>query len=137
MLLFLGNHILRPSCFHCQAKGGKSGSDLTIADFWGIEECRPELYDERGVGLLLVNNEKGKKFIDGINLSLHKVTLEEAVAHNIVYAQPVKESEKRKQCFQIINESNMNLKKVLDHLFPVPFSIRIKRKVKSILKIAK
>ena len=134
MLLFLGNHILRPSCFHCQAKNGKSGSDLTIADFWGIEKCQPELYDKRGVGLLLVNNEKGKKFLDGLELSMHKVTLEEAIARNPFYTKPVKEPEKRKQCFQIINESNMKLKKVLAHLFPVPLSIRIKRNVKSILK---
>ena len=54
---FLRNLYLRPSCYACASKSGKSGSDLTIADFWGVEKSHPELNDEQGVSALLVYNE--------------------------------------------------------------------------------
>lgn len=36
MQAFLADFSLRPSCYACPAKGGKSGSDLTIGDFGGL-----------------------------------------------------------------------------------------------------
>lgn len=35
MRAFLSDLILRPSCYNCQAKGGSSKSDITIADYRG------------------------------------------------------------------------------------------------------
>lgn len=35
--------------------------DITIADYWGIEKVAPEFDDNKGVSLVLVNNEAGKK----------------------------------------------------------------------------
>ena len=35
--LYLNDLTLRPSCFACPAKCGKSHSDFTIGDYWGIE----------------------------------------------------------------------------------------------------
>ena len=43
MKLFLGNYILRPSCYNCPVKKGKSGSDITIGDFWGIQNIFPSI----------------------------------------------------------------------------------------------
>ena len=40
--------ILRPSCYQCQAKSGRSHSDITIADFWGINTEMPEMDDDKG-----------------------------------------------------------------------------------------
>ncbi len=58
---FLADIYLRPSCYDCQHKCGKSGSDLTIADFWGIDRLMPEFDDDKGVGLVLPNSGKGSK----------------------------------------------------------------------------
>ena len=35
MKCFLSNLCLRPSCYSCPARSGKSGSDITLADLWG------------------------------------------------------------------------------------------------------
>ena len=59
MRIFLNDVILRPSCYNCKAKGGRSGSDLTIADFWGIDQLNPDLDDDCGTSLVLINSEKG------------------------------------------------------------------------------
>ena len=58
MQAFLSDLILRPSCYMCPAKSGKSGSDITIGDFWGIEHIKPEIDDDKGVSLVMVHNEK-------------------------------------------------------------------------------
>ena len=38
--------------------------DITIADYWGIEIAAPEFDDNKGVSLVLVNNEIGEKVLD-------------------------------------------------------------------------
>lgn len=58
MQAFLANFSLRPSCYHCPVKGGKSGSDLTISDFWGIEKIAPELDDDKGCSLIIAHTDK-------------------------------------------------------------------------------
>lgn len=58
---FLKDLYLRPSCYSCPAKAGKSGSDITIADFWGIANYHPDFDDDKGCSLILLNTEKGCK----------------------------------------------------------------------------
>ena len=68
MRAFLSNMILRPSCYDCKAKSGRSHSDITLADFWGIQNVAPEMDDDKGTGLVLVNSPKGKTIIDTLNI---------------------------------------------------------------------
>lgn len=58
MQAFLSDLILRPSCYACPAKDGKSNSDITLADLWGSHEICPELDDDRGLSLILIKNEE-------------------------------------------------------------------------------
>lgn len=57
MQCFLSDLCLRPSCYNCPARNGKSGSDITLADLWGATEICPELDDDKGLSLVLVRNE--------------------------------------------------------------------------------
>jgi hypothetical protein len=57
------NLFLRPSCHYCPSKNLSSQSDLTLADFWGIEELYSELDDDKGYSLVLVNTIKGEKVL--------------------------------------------------------------------------
>lgn len=132
MQLFLRNLILRPSCYQCPAKNGKSQSDLTIADFWGIEKCYPNFDDERGVGLMMVNNEKGNQVIQSLPLKLLEVTFEDAIASNPSYISSVAEPQKRKQCFKYLNFSNKTLSKIVEIIFRPSLLIRIKQKLYSL-----
>ena len=59
MQAFLKNLILRPSCYVCPAKCGKSHSDITLADFWGIGDVNPQMDDDRGTSLVLINTKRG------------------------------------------------------------------------------
>ncbi|HPW74771.1 MAG TPA: Coenzyme F420 hydrogenase/dehydrogenase, beta subunit C-terminal domain [Kiritimatiellia bacterium] len=56
---FLSNLFLRPACHACRFKEMKSGSDLTLADYWGVEKRFPCFRDNRGTSLVLANSAKG------------------------------------------------------------------------------
>ena len=58
--LFYGHSVLRPSCYECPYKSVMHPGDITIADYWGIEKAAPEFDDNKGVSLVLINNEAGE-----------------------------------------------------------------------------
>lgn len=63
---FLKNLYLRPSCYHCAARQGKSGADTSIADYWGVQNIHPEIDDNKGTGLVLINTERGAQCYNAI-----------------------------------------------------------------------
>ena len=56
---FLREWIVRRRCYLCPFRQLRSGSDITIGDFWGVEKCHPDWEDEKGLSVVLINTEKG------------------------------------------------------------------------------
>ena len=56
---FLSELYNRPSCHQCAVRELRSGADLTIADYWGVERRFPQLDDDKGTSVVLVNTERG------------------------------------------------------------------------------
>lgn len=79
---YLDNLYLRPSCYACLAKKGRSHSDLTLGDFWGIERVYPSMDDNRGTGLVLVNTPMGMNFYRSLLVLQKEVTYEQALREN-------------------------------------------------------
>lgn len=79
---FLSNLYLRPSCYDCTARSGKSGSDISIADFWGVQNYYPEFDDDKGIGLVLVNTEKGSISFNHLNACSIETTYEQGLNQN-------------------------------------------------------
>lgn len=79
---FLESEIYRESCYSCRYANTNRVGDLTIGDYWGIEQEHPEYLAEngglfntsRGISAILVNTPKGREFLKeyGIDLSLAK-----------------------------------------------------------------
>lgn len=82
MQAFLSDLSLRPSCYACPVKAGKSGSDITIADFWGIEDVLPEFDDDRGVSLIVDFSGKGKYWLGQLNCEYVSTNYEVAQRKN-------------------------------------------------------
>ena len=61
--IFHSHYAIRESCFHCRFTTEERVSDITLADFWGVQKSHPKQYDEKGVSFLLVNSKKGKEFL--------------------------------------------------------------------------
>ena len=62
--LFMGNNALRRSCYACPYKAVEHPGDVTIGDFWGIEGVAPELDDDKGVSLVMVNTPRSGRAFD-------------------------------------------------------------------------
>lgn len=56
--LYYCNAAFRESCYSCPFASLTRAGDFTLADCWGIEEKNPEMFDNKGCSLLLVNSEK-------------------------------------------------------------------------------
>lgn len=58
--IFYGHKALRRSCYECPYKSVEHPGDVTIGDYWGIENVAPEFDDDKGVSLVLVNTVRGR-----------------------------------------------------------------------------
>lgn len=92
MQVFLKDLCLRPSCSKCPSKSGRSGSDLTIADYWGIADHHPCLDDDKGTSLILVNSLAGEDILLKLNCNMATTTYEEALMGNPSLERSVSES---------------------------------------------
>lgn len=129
MKAFFMDVILRPSCYACKAKHGSSNSDITIADYWGIQEKHPDMYDNKGTSLVFVNTEKGANTIDW-TLTLYKETSYEDAAtrynpgiNSITIPHP-----KRADFFRNL-ETSKSVIKLINKTTQPPFKRRIKSSI--------
>lgn len=79
---FLSDVCLRPSCYNCPSKGGRSRSDITLGDYWGIQNHHPEIDDNQGVTLVMLNSEKGRNAFSGIGCRKLESTYDKALQGN-------------------------------------------------------
>jgi len=82
MRAFLSDVSLREACYHCKVKGGMSGADITLGDFWGIDHIHPEINDDKGLSLLIVHTVKGLAIVNEADLILSEEKYEEALRFN-------------------------------------------------------
>jgi len=86
--LFFSGNMMRPSCYNCKYTNFNRPSDISIADFWGIEKHMPEFYDNQGVSLVLVNSQKGKNVFETIINSIeYRESNTDVCKHSPLYRQ--------------------------------------------------
>lgn len=82
MMGFLRNLYLRPSCYDCPTKCGKSHSDIILGDYWGIEDEHPNYYCSEGVSLVMVNTPTGKMLFESTIADYITSSYDQALKHN-------------------------------------------------------
>lgn len=105
---FLNDFIQRPSCYNCEftRKGGVA--DITIGDFWGIENTYKEMDDNLGISIIKINTPVGNKLFNQIksNLELKESTYDIAFEKN--HIAPIELKEKRCAFFEEYESSEVN-----------------------------
>ena len=81
---FLHNCYLRSSCYECNYKRIEHGADMTLGDFWGIENICPTLYDDKGTSLVIVSSPKGRLLFEQIQekVCVQNVALDDVIPFN-------------------------------------------------------
>lgn len=135
MNAFLKNVCLRPSCYACGFKSLHRQSDITLADFWGIQNILPEMDDDKGTSLIFVNSDKGQKILEKIKNKMiyEEVDVNQAVVYNSAMIKSVEYNDKRDDFLRELDllEFDVLVKKhCTDELI-----VRIKKKTISIVKM--
>lgn len=134
MKTFLKNLCLRPSCYDCQVKSGRSGADIALADFWGYDLLQERLWnDDKGVSLVLAYTAHGKKVLHLIQ-NQREETYEYALKYNSAIEHCVARNQYVDQFWQMFELNGFkDINKLLSNFEP-SFMARlqgwIKRKIK-------
>lgn len=120
---FMANLYLRPSCYVCPTRCGRSGSNITLGDFWGIDDVRPDLNDGQGISVVLVNDSKGKALLEGVELYLWKVKYEDVLRNNVALEVSAREPANRKKFW---DDNGKRLSKRIEKYTRFPLKLRIK-----------
>lgn len=128
LLAFSQNLSLRPSCYNCPAKAGKSLSDITLGDFWGVEEILPEMDDNRGTSFICANSFKGLEIVSKLQVKKISADYTTSVPFNICLERSCQEPMKRQSFWKKFNKVGIS---VLSEVQPKRYNI-IKRIVKQI-----
>ena len=137
MKAFLKNVCLRPSCYACKYKTIHRESDITLADFWGVQSILPELDDDKGTSLLFINSEKGKRMFNKIKDQVihYEVDINKAIIHNSAAIKSVNRNPKRDRFFEELD--NISFNKLVSKYCSDSVLGKFKRKGKAILKKVK
>lgn len=68
--VFYNRCALRPSCHVCPFTTTERKTDMTIGDFWHIEETIPDFYDKKGNSVFLIHTFRGEELFNRIKDSL-------------------------------------------------------------------
>lgn len=85
------NVYCRPSCYTCQYKGFPRMADITIADYWGIERVDPNMDNNIGTSMILLNSNKGIAFFEKVKdkLEWEETSFESVLPGNIALRKPI------------------------------------------------
>ena len=67
MQIFLKDIALRESCYDCKCRGIARPSDITLADFWGVQNVLPEMDDDKGTSFVVTHSDKGNNLVNLLN----------------------------------------------------------------------
>ena len=124
------------SCFTCEWRGFPRPADITLADFWGIENVDISMDQDLGTSLIIINSEKGKNYYESLGDAIvsKEFTLQDAEPGNpAMYDTPrIVDEEARKAFYEDLDKLPFDV--IAKKYFPMP---TLKRKIRRRLEQVK
>ena len=108
---FMQSEIARPSCYSCPYACPDRVGDITIGDYWGVEQYSPEILKENGgsfdkksgISCILVNTEKGNELLSMAkdSLELAEIDFSKVMIRNTQLRQPARHTKIRDKVFSL------------------------------------
>lgn len=129
---FFKNTYLRTSCHNCHYKTIHRQSDITLADFWGIQNLLPDFDDDKGTSLVFVNSIKGISIFNRIKdqILYREVDINKAISYNPLAIKSVELNSKREKFFAEIEQ--LSFDKLVQKYCSDSMIVIMKRKAKSV-----
>lgn len=114
LMAYMKGLMQRTCCEACPYASLFRWSDVTIGDFWGLEEIVPEIKEEfhKGISMLITNTEKGKLLCSELPKKMQLVKTEMSYAlngSNLQLTTPVHVNNKKKQFYIDVNKMPVEL----------------------------
>lgn len=134
MQVFLRDLSLGTSCYSCSCKGIERQADITLADFWGVENTIPQMFDDKGTSLVFTHSEKGQLLLDSLkeNMQICPADVDTAVSYNPAMIHSAKKPANREAFLEDLKHMDFQ-KAAQKHLPKVSPIRRILRKIKKLL----
>ncbi len=105
---FISTHLYcRPSCYECKFKGFPRNADITIGDYWSLNEHDQSFNNDMGISVVLVNSPKGEAYFEEVKkrLTYKETPLEWAVSGNPTLNESITRiSDKRDEFFKNLDK---------------------------------
>ena len=130
--VFYNQCALRPSCYECPYATTERKTDMTIGDFWHIEETIPDFYDPNGNSLFLIHTDRGEELFEKIRDNLDYRLSNTAQCWQANLEAPTQKSEQRDVFWNDYQKKGIDF--VIKKYGTVPMKTKVKNKLFKILR---
>lgn len=108
--LFLRNICLNKSCAECHYGKIPRIADITLGDYWNVADVHPEMDDDKGTSVVLLNTNHGEKLFAKVSERIKQCNsaLGKAIAGNPCIVRSSKENFRRSDFFADLDHLSMN-----------------------------
>lgn len=135
MHVFLNDLCLRESCYKCSFKTLQRQSDITLGDFWGVENVCPQINNDMGTSLIIINSIKGQNMFEQIRneVTYQEVDLFEALEYNRAMLEPSERPRYRDVFFRDFKRLEFN--KFMRKYFYLTLILKMKKYISRFIHI--
>ncbi|OWV04210.1 Coenzyme F420 hydrogenase/dehydrogenase, beta subunit C-terminal domain [Fibrobacter sp. UWH1] len=110
MAVFLSRICQNKSCSDCKYRKLPRIADITLGDYWGVSNYHPEMNDNKGTSVVLMNTLRGIELFDSIkDLVVHcESKAEYAIAHNPCIIRSEKQHPRRSEFFADLEKKSFS-----------------------------
>ena len=125
--VFYNQCALRPSCYECPYATIERKTDMTIGDFWHIEETIPDFFDPNGNSLFLIHTSQGKKLFEAIKENIEYRLSNETQCWQANLEAPTNRSERREEFWKDYQQKGIDF--IMKKYGTVSFKTKMKNKL--------
>ena len=122
---------LRLSCHECPFTTTKRNVDMTIGDFWHIDQTIPDFYNEKGNSLFLIHTPKGLELFENIkcDLEYRESNIIQCWQENL--EAPTNKPEYREEFW--LDYHRKGIKYIMKKYGTEPIKVRVKNRILKVL----
>lgn len=131
--VFYNRCALRPSCYECPYATTERKTDMTIGDFWHIEETIPDFYNKNGNSLFLIHTDRGEQLFEVAKEKLEYKLSDTKQCWQANLEAPTKRAELRDKFWRDYQKKGVDF--IMKKYGTIPLKTKIKNKLVNLISI--